>query len=49
MIYCKLVNCSIIRGRRGRDHMVVRFTTVAVQSAPITTTVVSLNPVHGEV
>jgi len=48
MIYCKLVNCSIIRGRRGRDHMVVGFTT-AVQSMPITTTVVSLNPVHGEV
>jgi hypothetical protein len=42
------VNCSIIRGRRGHDHMVVGFTT-AVQSVPITTTVVSLNPVHGEV
>jgi hypothetical protein len=41
MIYCKLVNCSIIRGRRGHDHMVVGFTT-AVQSVPITTTVVRM-------
>ena len=31
---------------RGRDRMVVGFTTV--QSVPITTYVVSSNPVHGE-
>ena len=31
---------------RGRDRIVVGFT---VQSVPITTKVVSLNPVHGEV
>jgi len=33
------------RGRRGCDLMVVAF----VQSVPITTKVVSSNPVHGEV
>ena len=36
------------RGRHGRDHMVVGFTT-PVLSVPITTKVVSSNPVHGEV
>ena len=34
----------------GRDRMVVGFTTTcAVQSVPITTKVVSSNPIHGEV
>jgi hypothetical protein len=33
---------------RGRGRMVVRFTTT-VQPVPITTNVVSSNPVHGEV
>ena len=69
--------CKITRGRRGRDHMVVGFTTTCTinaylvisrcchgrdrmvvvftttctvsESVPITTNVVSLNPVHGEV
>ena len=36
------------RGRHGRDHMVVGFTT-PVLSVPITSKVVSSNPVHGEV
>ena len=35
-------------GCRCRDRMIVGFTTI-VQSVPITTKVVSLNPVHGEV
>ena len=35
------------RGRRCRDHMVDL--QLPVQSAPITTKVVSSNPVHGEV
>ena len=37
---------NVLRGHHGRDRMVVGFT---VQSVPITTKVVSLNPVHGEV
>ena len=37
------------RGRRGRDRMVVGLTTIYVQSVPITTTVVSSNPVNSEV
>jgi len=37
------------KGRRGRDHMVVGYTTIHVQSVPITTNVVSSNPAHGEV
>ena len=36
------------RGRRGRDRMVVGFTTTFMQSVPITTEVVSSNPFHGE-
>ena len=36
-------------GRRGGDHIVVRFTITYMQSVPITTKVVSSNPVHGEV
>ena len=34
----------LLGGHRARDHMVVGFTTVT-----ITTNVVSLNPIHGEV
>ena len=49
-----IVTCvqSHLRGRCGRDHMIVGFTTtfvVHVQSVPITTKVVSSNSVHGEV
>jgi hypothetical protein len=36
------------RGCYGRDRMFVGF-TLPVQSVPITTKVVSLTPVHGEV
>ena len=36
------------RGRRGRDHMVVGFTTTFMQLVPITTKVVGSNPFHGE-
>ena len=36
-------------GHRGRDCTVVGFTTTCMQSVPITTKVVSSNPVHGEV
>jgi hypothetical protein len=36
-------------GRRGRDRMVVGFATTYMQSVPITSKVVSSNPVHGEV
>jgi len=32
----------------GREHMVVGFTTILMQSVPITTKVVSSNPAHGE-
>jgi hypothetical protein len=35
------------RGHRGVERMVIGFT--CVQSVPITTKVVSLNPAHGEV
>ena len=38
---------NIYRGLHGRDHMIVGFTTK--QSVPITTNIVSLNRVHGEV
>ena len=39
-----------VRGCRGRDHMVVGFTTtqLPVQSVPIATKVVNPNPIHGE-
>ena len=36
-------------GRRGRDRIVVGFTTIPMQSVPITTDVVSLNLTQGEV
>jgi hypothetical protein len=35
----------ILRNRRGRDHMVVGFTTIC--AVFITTKVVSSNPIHG--
>jgi len=37
------------RGRRGRDRVVVGFTTNYMQSVPITTNVVSSKPDQGEV
>ena len=41
---------GIARDRRGRDRMVVGFTTTRpMQSVPITTDVVSLNTAQGEV
>jgi hypothetical protein len=42
----KLALIELTRGHRGRDRMVVDL--LPVQSVPITTKVVSLNPVHGE-
>ena len=39
---------SLARGCRGRDRMIVGF-QLPVQLVPITTKVVSSNPVHGEV
>ena len=36
-------------GRHGRDRIVVGFTTTCAKAVPITTKVVSLNPVHGKV
>jgi hypothetical protein len=39
----------IIRGRRGRDHMVVGIITTYMQLVPITTYVVSSNRDQGEV
>ena len=37
-----------IGGRRGRDRMVVGFTTTYMQSVPFTSKVASSNPVHGK-
>ena len=45
-IYCHTGIHNLNEGRRGCDRMVVGLT---VQSMPITTKVVSLNPVHGVV
>ena len=39
----------LLLGGAVRDHMVVEFITSYMQSVPITTNIVSLNPVHGEV
>jgi hypothetical protein len=39
---------NIFGGRRGRDRMVV-YLQLPVQSVPITTNIVNLNPTHGEV
>ena len=44
----KLLLGKYLRGRHGHDHMVVGF-SIPVESVPITTKVVSLNPVHGKV
>jgi hypothetical protein len=38
-----------LRGCRGRDGMVVGFTTTYMQSVPLTTKVVSLNHTHSAV
>ena len=41
---------AYIKGCRGRDRMVARFTaTCAISAYPITTKVLSSNSVHGEV
>ena len=45
-VTCEISNMK--RSRRGRDHMVVGFTTTFMQSVPITTKVVGSNPFHGE-
>ena len=42
------ISYDLNEGRRGRDRMVVGF-TLFMQSVHITTKVVSLNPVNGEV
>jgi hypothetical protein len=41
------MNC-FVGGRRGRDRMILDL-QLPMQSVPITTNVVSSNPVHGEV
>jgi hypothetical protein len=38
----------LYRGHRGCDRMVVGF-KLPMQSVPITTNIVSLNPTHGEI
>jgi len=48
--YITTVQISISwRGYRGRDGIVVEFVELPMQSVPITTKVVSSNPVYGEV
>ena len=50
MLYLFFVQfLSIIEDRRGRDRIVVGFTTLSMQSVPITTGVVSSNLDQGEV
>jgi len=39
----------VLRGHRGHGHMVVGFKKLPMQSVPITTNVVSSNPVHCKV
>jgi hypothetical protein len=46
--FCNKAFLISIGGRRGRDRMVVGFTTTYMQSVPFTSKVVSSNPVHGE-
>ena len=46
--FCNKTFLIGIGGRRGRDRMVVGFTTTYVQSVPFTSKVVSSNPVHGK-
>jgi hypothetical protein len=48
-VYGNLFSYLLVRGRLDRDRMVVGFTTIPVQSMPITTKVLRLNPTHGEV
>ena len=50
-MYGNLFSYLLVRGHLDRDRMVVGFTTihVPVQSMPITTKVLRLNPTHGEV
>jgi hypothetical protein len=36
-----------VKDRPGLDRMIIGFATTCVQSEPITTKVVSSNPVHG--
>ena len=44
------ITCTYLNvGRHGRDGIVVGFTTTCAKAVPITTKVVSLNPVHGKV
>jgi len=47
--YSPLNGNTDILGRSRRDHMVFGFTTIAMQSLPIITKVVSWNLAHGEV
>jgi hypothetical protein len=47
-VYVTYETSNMKRGRRGRDRMVVGFTTTFMQSVPITTKIVSSNPFHGE-
>ena len=46
--FCNKTFLIGIGGRRGRDRMVVGFTTTNMQSVPFTSKVVSSNLVHGE-
>ena len=47
-VYVTYEISNMKRGRRGRDRMVVGFTTTFMQSVPITTKIVRSNPFHGE-
>jgi hypothetical protein len=42
----KMPTFTYSMGRRGRDRLIVGFTTTIMQSMSITTNVVSLNPTH---
>jgi hypothetical protein len=46
--FCNTTFLIGIGDGRGRDRMVVGFTTTYVQSVPFTSKVVSSNPVHGK-
>ena len=49
MSYRRIFRLQLCKGRRGRDRMVVGFTTIPMQSVPITTAVVGSNLDQGEV
>jgi hypothetical protein len=49
MSYRRIFHLQLCRGRRGRDRMVVGFTTIPMQSVSITTDVVGSNLDQGEV